>query len=124
MPVTPKRPAGCAAGRCSPMAAAGPRTAPGITAAMSNKPSAKGMSNGPEKGLVGQAVLGSRNFIEELTKRVRGIRAEASAGAISVAARRFRRRLETDRRCGRRRRGRILFVECSKLTPIPPHAYR
>src|SRR5205823_2752623 len=98
MPVTPKRPAGCAAGRCSPMAAAGPRTAPGITAAMSNKPSAKGMSNGPEKGLVGQAVLGSRNFIEELTKRVRGIRAEASAGAISVAARRFRRRLETDRR--------------------------
>src|SRR5439155_26797294 len=42
----------------------------------------------PWEGLVGQAVLGSRNFIEELTERVRGIRAEASAGAVSVAARR------------------------------------
>ena len=50
MPVTPKRPAGCAAGWCFPLAAAGPSTAPGNTAAMSNKPSAKGMPNGPGKG--------------------------------------------------------------------------
>ena len=131
---------------------------------------------------MGQAVLGSRDFMEQLTKRVRGTRAEpfarkklarrptfgpviavleklkaapwntfrdqhkdwgrdlavylgrrrcgltlrqlakaingASAGAVSVAARRFRRCLETDRRLrGAGRRGRILFVECSKLTP-------
>ena len=39
----------------------------------------------PWEGLVGQAVLGSRDFIEELTKRIRGIRAQASAGAVSEA---------------------------------------
>src|SRR5438552_13490377 len=39
---------------------------------MSNKPSAKGMTNGPGKGW--WPMLGSRDFIEELTKRVRGTR--------------------------------------------------
>jgi REP element-mobilizing transposase RayT len=122
----------------------------------------EGYAERPWEGLVGRAVLGSRDFIEELTKRARGTRAEpftekrlasrptfrqvvavveklkdapwdafrdqhkdwgrdlavylgrrrtgltlgalaraigaASAGTVSVAARRFTRRLETDRR--------------------------
>ena len=168
------------------MAAAGPSTAPGSTAGYVEQAVCEGYVQRPWEGLVGQAVLGSRDFIEELTKRVRGTRPlcpeEASAPAdiragcrrggkaqssaleyVSRSAQGLGARSgrvsgpatarvdaaaigESDRRgqCGSGQRGgeafpttpgnrsaaagagrtgRSLFVECSKLTPIPHDSY-